>query len=207
MLEARIPSLSSFFPTVKPGELALDEEGGDAAVAGLRVHVGEDDEQVGFVGVRDPELAPGEHEAVAVGHGARRQGEGVAPGAGLREGVGADGVGGQPRQVARLLVVGSPPHHRAVRRACSARRPDRPTDGSTVDSASTASTEWKKPAPAPPYCSGISMPITTQREQLVDQRARHLRLFVHLADQRANAALPRTRGRCGGTGLRPRPGR
>ena len=35
-----------------------------------------------------------------------------------------------------------------------------PTDGSTADSASTASTAWKKRAPPPPYCSGISMPMT-----------------------------------------------
>ena len=35
-----------------------------------------------------------------------------------------------------------------------------PTDGSTVDSASTASTEWKKVPPAPPWASGTSMPIT-----------------------------------------------
>ena len=67
-----MPSLSSFLPTVKPGDAALDEKRGDAAVAGLGIDVGEDDEQAGFVAVGDPQLASGEHPvAVALG-GARR---------------------------------------------------------------------------------------------------------------------------------------
>ena len=59
-----------------------------------------------------------------------------------------------------------------------------PTDGSTADSASTASTAWKKVPPAPPCASGISMPITPELEQPVDEAARHLGLIVHFADQR-----------------------
>ena len=35
-----------------------------------------------------------------------------------------------------------------------------PTDGSTRDSSSTTSTEWKNVPPLPPYDSGISMPMT-----------------------------------------------
>ena len=61
MLLARMPSLSSFLPTVNPAKPALDEKRGDAAVAGLGVDVREDDEEVGFVAVGDPELAAGEH--------------------------------------------------------------------------------------------------------------------------------------------------
>ena len=60
-----MPSLSSFLPTVKPGEAALDQERGDAAVAGRGVDGGEHDEEAGFGGVGDPELAAGQHEVVA----------------------------------------------------------------------------------------------------------------------------------------------
>ena len=56
-----MPSLSSFLPTVNPGKPALDEERRDAAVAGVRVDVGEHDEEVGLVAVGDPQLAPVEH--------------------------------------------------------------------------------------------------------------------------------------------------
>jgi hypothetical protein len=69
---------------------ALDDEGGDAAVTGVRIDGREDDEDVGFVGVRDPELPSGQEEGVA---GISRPGgkrKRVASGAGLREGVGAD---------------------------------------------------------------------------------------------------------------------
>ena len=41
-----------------------------------------------------------------------------------------------------------------------------PTDGSTRDSASTASTAWKNVAPAPPCASGISMPMTPRSNSL-----------------------------------------
>ena len=47
-------------------ESALDEKRGDAAVAGLRIERGEDDEDVGFVGVGDPQLASGDDVVVAV---------------------------------------------------------------------------------------------------------------------------------------------
>ena len=48
------------------GQAALDEERGDAAVAGLGIDGREHDEEVGFVAVGDPELAAVEHEVVAV---------------------------------------------------------------------------------------------------------------------------------------------
>jgi hypothetical protein len=60
-----------------------------------------------------------------------------------------------------------------------------PIDGSTRDSASTASTAWKKLAPAPPNASGISMPITPRSNSLsISSRA----IF-------ACSSMSRTRGR------------
>ncbi len=41
-----------------------------------------------------------------------------------------------------------------------------PMDGSTRDSASTASTAWKKVPPPPPNGSGISIPITPRSNSL-----------------------------------------
>ena len=42
---ARMPSLSSFLPTREAREVALDDERRDALVAGVRIGVGEDDEE------------------------------------------------------------------------------------------------------------------------------------------------------------------
>ena len=72
------------------GGAALDEKRRDAAIARLGVDRRKDDEEVGFVAVGDPELAPGEDVGVAVLPGARREREGVAAGAGLRQRVRAD---------------------------------------------------------------------------------------------------------------------
>jgi hypothetical protein len=41
-----------------------------------------------------------------------------------------------------------------------------PTEGSTRESSSTASTAWKKVAPAPPSVSGISTAITPRSKSL-----------------------------------------
>ena len=71
---------------------AIDDERGDAAVAGIGIDVGEHDEHVGFVAVGDPELAAGDREAVARFGGARRHRERVAAGARFRQAVGADHV-------------------------------------------------------------------------------------------------------------------
>ena len=46
-----------------------------------------------------------------------------------------------------------------------------PTEGSTRDSASTASTEWKNVAPAPPKRLGDLDPHDAELEQLVDEAA------------------------------------
>src|SRR5262249_21578814 len=67
-----------FFSHGESGEPALDQEGRDAAIAFLRSDGGEDDEQIGFVGVGDPELAPGETPLVAVTRRPRGQRERIA---------------------------------------------------------------------------------------------------------------------------------
>ena len=90
-----------FLADGEPGEAALDEEGGDAAVAGFRVDIGKDDEQVGFVRVCDPELPAGQDEIVTRFHGAGRQREGVAARPGFRERIRADSV---RRQAAAGIV-------------------------------------------------------------------------------------------------------
>ena len=92
----------------EPGEAALDEKRGDAAIAGVGIDGRKDDEQVRFVGVGDPELAAGQQEIAARFHGARRERERVAARAGLRQRVGADGSRGKLRQILRLLCRASP---------------------------------------------------------------------------------------------------
>ena len=56
VMEARMPSLSSFLPTEKPGKSLLHEERGDALVAGTAIDGGEDEEEPGLLGVGDPQL-------------------------------------------------------------------------------------------------------------------------------------------------------
>ena len=88
--EARMPSLSSFLPTVNPGKLFFDEEGGDALVSSGRIERGEQNEQTGFFAVGDPELAAVQNIFVTLERGAGLESESVGAGAGLTEGVCAD---------------------------------------------------------------------------------------------------------------------
>ena len=60
------------------GRTAFYEKGGDAVVAGRWINSGEDDEQAGFVGVGDPQLAARQDPTVAARGRARGQGERVA---------------------------------------------------------------------------------------------------------------------------------
>src|SRR6185503_8515969 len=60
-----------------------------------------------------------------------------------------------------------------------------PTEGSTRDSASTASTEWKKVAPAPPKRSGTSTPMTPRSNSRVSRPG----------SSAARSSISRTRGR------------
>ena len=58
------------------------------------------------------------------------------------------------------------------------------TDASTSASASTASTEWKNVAPAPPCASGTSIAHDAEAEQLLHQGRHERGLLVHRSDVR-----------------------
>ena len=84
-----------FFAEGEAGGVLVDEEGGDAFVAGCGVDGGEDDVEACLFGVGDPELLAVEDVAVFVFGGAGLEREGVGAGGGFAEGVGSDGVGGE----------------------------------------------------------------------------------------------------------------
>ena len=105
------------FSDRKSGKAPLDHECRDAAVAGIRIHRGEHDEDVRLVGIRDPQLASCEKEIVAVRLRACREGEGIAARAGFGERIGADGVGSKSRQVT-LPELFRPPAQQCVDDEC-----------------------------------------------------------------------------------------
>ena len=107
-----MPSFSSLRPTLKPVVAALDEERGDAAVAGRRIDGGEDDEDVGLARVGDPHLAAAQHVGVAIALGPRRQRERVAAGFRLGQRVGAERGRRETGQEGRLLRRRAPAQQR-----------------------------------------------------------------------------------------------
>ena len=64
-----------------------------------------------------------------------------------------------------------------------------PIDGSTRDSDSTASTEWKNVPPAPPKLSGTSTLITPSSNSFLISVGRELGVLVHLARERTDFAV------------------
>ena len=168
---------------LEAGRPPVDDERGDAAVAGLGVGVGEHDEDLGLVAVRDPELAPVEDVVAAVAGGPRRHAERVAPRAGLREGVGPDGAGREPRKDPPGQVLGAP----AVEGVDDQRVLDVYDDGHRgVDPRQLLDGDHREEeVPAGPAEGLRDLDAhDAEVEQLVDQRAGHLRPLVHLADQR-----------------------
>src|SRR3989441_379955 len=90
------------------GRALLDEEGGDALRAQLRVHCGEDDDDVGVVAVGAPLLGAVQHVTVALADRRRAQPRGVGAGAGLRERVGREHLPRrETRQVLLLVLLGA----------------------------------------------------------------------------------------------------
>jgi hypothetical protein len=101
-----MPSLSSFCAVEKPRKPFLDQEGGDAARAGLRVGLGVDHQNVRVRAVGDPHLVAVQHVAVAALVGAQAHGHHVAARARLGHRQRAHVLAGdQPRQVAALLLL------------------------------------------------------------------------------------------------------
>ena len=64
-----------------------------------------------------------------------------------------------------------------------------PTEGSTRDSASTARTEWKKVRAGAAVGFGNLDAHDAEVEELVDELAGHLRLLVHVADERPDLSI------------------
>ena len=183
-----MPSLSSFLPTDEPGEAALDQERGDAAVAGVGIDVREDDEEVGFVAVGDPELAAGESPSrrrarPRASPSRTRRCPSRLPTARRRR-----SCRRQLRQVAPLDVVAAPAQQRvddervlhvdehADRRVDARQRLDR-QDGMEERRAAAA------------VALGDLDAHDAEVEQLVDERARDLGVLVHLADERPDLAV------------------
>ena len=106
------PELVFLLADREAGGPALDDERGDAAVAGVGIDRREDDEDVRFVAVGDPELAAGDRESVAALGGARRQRERVAAGPGFRQGIRADALLREAGEARLLLRVATPAKQR-----------------------------------------------------------------------------------------------
>ena len=106
------PELVLLLANGEPGDAALDEKRGDAAVPGFRVDVRKDNEQVGFVAVGDPQLAAAQRPVVAALARACRKGERIAARAGLRQGISADRVQRERRKIAPLDIVVPPAQQR-----------------------------------------------------------------------------------------------
>src|SRR2546423_8944265 len=169
-------------------ELFLDDEGRDAVASRLRVRVGEDYEESGLVAVRDPELLPGQLVVVATVYGARLHGEGVGAGAGLAQGVRADGVRGEAREVLLLLLGVAPAKecvvdervlhvHKDADRWVNAREFLDADDGGEEGRARAAVLFRRLDA------------HQSEVEELLDYLRRHLRVLVHLLDAGAYLAL------------------
>src|SRR4029453_15811115 len=75
--------------TAEAGHSSLAEKRGDAAVSRGGVGGGEDDEYVGFVGARDPELSARQHPFFPVPDGSRGQRKRIAARPGFPKGVGS----------------------------------------------------------------------------------------------------------------------
>ena len=92
----------------EPGKVALDREGGDSLVPLGEVHIGENDVQARLGAVRDPQFPPVENPAVAAARRLGLEAERVRSRGRLGEGVGADDIGGEAREVAVLEPVARP---------------------------------------------------------------------------------------------------
>ncbi len=101
-----------FLADGETGKIFLDQKCGDALVSLRRVDGGEEDEEAGFFGVGDPELAAVEHEVATAELGLGLQSERVRSASGFAQRIGAEGVGGHLGQVAFLLFFIGPAQNR-----------------------------------------------------------------------------------------------
>ena len=167
-------------PDGEAREAALDDERGDALVAGARIGIREHDVDLCFRAVRDPHLAAGQHPLVAALFGARRQPERVGAGARLRQRVRADRAVGQAGEVRALEVIAAVLHERIVHQRVLHVDEDR-GDASTLLISSTASVTIMSEPPAPPYCFGHLDAHQAELEVVRDERRVELPGVLHLA--------------------------
>ena len=103
-----MPSFSSFFSRITPGASSRHQEQGEAVVAGVRVGLRDEHDQVGAVAVGDVGLRAVDHVVVAVAHRARLDAGDVGAGVRLGDAEARDLLALDRRhQVLLLLLVGA----------------------------------------------------------------------------------------------------
>ena len=203
-----MPSLSSFLPTVKPGEIALDEKGGDARDSpspGLTLAKTMNRSASAPLVIQS--LRPVSTKWSPPVRGPCRQSRtrrcpSPLPTARTRPRCPRRGAGSSAASARRC-----PSASRALMTSVFCTSTKTPTDGSTRESASTARTAWKNVAPAPPYDLGNLDAHHAEIEQLLDELLRNLCVLVHLAAPAGESLDPRTRTHCRRTISRLPPGK
>jgi hypothetical protein len=163
----------------------LNQEGGDALIALGEVGVRDDDEEVGFDRVGDPEFLAGEVVVIALVRRLAGEGKGVGAGAGLGERVGPHPLRGQLREVLRLLRLGAPAQQRVVEEGVL----DIDEHGHRgVDLGQFLNHQHghEEGGGGPAEALGDLDAHEAQFEAGVDEIAGHLRLGVHLRNQRTD---------------------
>ena len=169
-------------------EGALDQEARDALVALRGVDRRHHDEQVGLGRVGDPQLPARQLVVVALVGGPAGEGERVGAGARLGERVGPYPFGGEPREIAGLLLVASPAQegvvhegvlhvHQHRQRRVHPRQLLDDEDGHEEGRAGAS------------HGLGDLDPHDAELEALVYELARDVGLLVHLADEGAHFRL------------------
>jgi hypothetical protein len=103
-----MPSFSSFFSRITPGQVHVDEEQREAVVAGVGVGLGDEHDEVGAVAVGDVGLRAVDDPLVAVAHRARLDAGDVGAGVGLGDAEAGDLLALDRRhEVALLLLLGA----------------------------------------------------------------------------------------------------
>ena len=169
-------------------ESTLDQERGDAAVAGARVRVGEHDEEIGFLCVRDPELAAGQQPVRPLLDGFRAHRERVASGTGFRERVSTHRSRHQARKVPTAQVVVRPVQER-VDEECVLHVDEHANRRIDARERLHGQHRMKERGAGAALALGNLDGHHSQCEELVDERARNLRLLVHLAGERTHLAI------------------
>ena len=155
------------------------DEAGDAVASGRRIRLGEHRHVVGDAAAGDERLLAVDHVALVVLDGARLRWPRVGAGVGLGEAVG--GLDLARGDAAAGTSSSAPPSRRgrwaawagAVRRSMS------PDEQQYLATSSTARASARKPAPLPPYSSGI---VSPRRPGIAEDFEDVLRVFLFRVD-------------------------